>query len=247
MSADIRCYWDEACTDELFQETTSYSISLGPRTGLNGDTGEITDQTIYLKNVGDVTAQNTRIQEVGDLNNYFKVTTPLVTYGEVNIAVGDISPGEVKEITIHSIIPRHSSYLTGIITYSIIYYTLPSPGHEDEYTEYTLPEAKLQYSGDEIPDGSPAGRPYGYGPYGEPLYGQEGFIHKVTAINGKLPIAGLAYTYIHATFTINARYDGTEATIEDVQSYYTSRYMAMGAFDGPALPLYLNNSDEDVL
>lgn len=49
MSADIRCYWDEACTDELFQETTSYSISLGPRTGLNGDTGEITDQTIYLK------------------------------------------------------------------------------------------------------------------------------------------------------------------------------------------------------
>jgi hypothetical protein len=62
-----------------------------------------------------------------------------------------------------------------------------------------------------------------------------------------LPIAGLAYTYIHATFTINARYDGTEATIEDVQSYYTSRYMAMGAFDGPALPLYLNNSDEDVL
>lgn len=98
MSADIRCYWDEACTDELFQETTSYSISLGPRTGLNGDTGEITDQTIYLKNVGDVTAQNTRIQEVGDLNNYFKVTTPLVTYGEVNIAVGDISPGEVKKL-----------------------------------------------------------------------------------------------------------------------------------------------------
>lgn len=247
MSAVIKCYWDEACTDELFLEAISYTISLGLRTGLNGDTGEVMDQVIYLKNVGDVLAQNVYLRETGDINNYFKMSTPTQKYADTSALIGDISPDEVTSITLHSLIPRGTDALDGIINYTIEYYT--TPGIDDTGTEstYTPKEPVLQYSGDPILEGSPAGRPYGYGPYGNPLYGQEGFIHKQTILNTYVPIAGLKYTYIQATYKINARYNGTEATIEDVQSYYTSTYMALGCLDGPALPLWLATGSEDSL
>lgn len=247
MSAIIKCYNDPECTDELFFEVQSYSISLGPKTGLNGDTGEVVSQYIYLKNVGDVTAQNTVIKEVGDLSSYFKISTPLVGYADLRADVGNIAPNEVVEVILHSIIPTGTKTDSGIINYTIEYYTLPGVPQEQVYNSFTLSPAKLYYANTNIPDDAKAGRPYGYGPYGDPLYGQEGFIHKITTINGDLPVAGLNATYINATFSINARYDGTEATIEDVQSYYTSVYMALACFDGPALPLWLSTDNGEVL
>lgn len=244
MSANIKCYWDPECTEELFFETISYSMSLGLRTGLNGDTGEVMNQDVYLKNVGDELAQGTLIRETSDLNNYFKVSTPLAVYAETSAKIGDIAPDEVVLITFHSLIPRKTSAMSGLINFSIEYYTLPGADREGTPSTYVPSPPILKYPGDPIPEGSPAGRPYGHGPYGEPLYGQEGFIHKQTILDTYIPIAGLQATYIKATYKINARYNGTEASIEDIQSYYTSTYMALGCYDGPCLPLWLNTGDE---
>lgn len=244
MSAKINCYWDAECTKEIFFDVQSYSLSLGPQTGLNGDKGEVVHQHIYLKNVGDVTAQATKIREVGDLSDYFKISTRKISYTNIRADIGDLEPGEVTEVILHSLIPARTASSEGIINYTVEYYTLPGPTEEPQATDFILGERREVYSGDSNPGDNPAGRPYGYGPYGVPLYGQEGFIRKQTVISGLLPIAGLNYTYLTATYTINARYNGTEASIEDVQSYYTSKYMALGCFDGPALPLWLNRYDE---
>lgn len=247
MSAKIKCYWDEECTNEIFFDVQSYSLSLGPQTGLNGDTGEVVHQHIYLKNVGDVAAQNTKIREVGDLPDYFKISTTNTSYATTVADIGNLDPGGVTEVILHSLIPQRTTSGSGIINYTIEYYTLPGPTEEQKATDYIATERKLVYTGDANPGDNPAGRPYGYGPYGVPLYGQEGLFRKQTVISGILPIAGLNYTYLTATYTINARYNGTEASIEDVQSYYTSKYMALGCFDGPALPLWLNRYDENAL
>lgn len=248
MSAKIKCYWDPDCTDEIFFDLQSYSFSLGPQTGLNGDAGEVVHQRIYLKNVGDVVAQDTKIREVGDLPDYFKMSTRNIGYANIRADIGNLAPGEVTEIILHSIIPQQTTAREGIINYTIEYYTLPGVTAEQEHTDFIESQRPEFYTGDQNPGNNPAGRPYGYGPYGVPLYGQEGFILlKETHIAGILPIAGLNYTYMTATYSINARYNGTEATIEDVQSYYTSQYMALGCFDGPALPLWLSRYTENTL
>lgn len=249
MSALIRCYWDEECTNEIFMDVKSYGITLGPKTGLNGDRGEITNQFIYLKNVGDVTAQNVVVKEIGDLQNYFKVSTPLEQYKIVQAAVGSIEPNAVVPIVLHSIIPKHTKKETGILRYTIEYYTFPGIVTTPDLSPYTQSPHKLVYKGDTpIPSDAKAGRPYGAEPYDNALlWGQEGFIKKRVVVDSVLPIAGLKYAYITADYTINARYDGTEASIEDVQSFYTEDYMALECFDGPALPLWLNKYDEDVL
>lgn len=244
MSADIKCYWDESCTQPLTYETQSYTISLGPRTGLNGDTGEVTTQNIYLRNEGDVTAQDVHVQEYGDSTNFFKISTPIVQYGEYYVLVGDISPNEVVKISLHSIIPQGTGSSSGVINYSIEYFTTPGIILDPEYPTYIPPEHPRLYEGTPIDNQTKAGKPYGDGPYSVPLYGQEGLIKVVDTLTLDVPIAGIAYTYIKASYSINARYDGTEATIEDVQSYYTSRYMALACFDGPALPLFLTSSKE---
>ena len=245
MSAIIKCYWDKECTQEIFFDILSYSLSLGLKTGLTGDRGEVVHQKSYLKNVGDVTAQNTVVKEVGDLPNYFKMSTRRISYTNLKADIGHLEPGEVTELTLHSIIPRRTPASEGIINYTIEYYTLPGYTAEQEVVEFLNKEHKLEYAGDKNPGNNPAGRPYGYGPYGNPLYGQEGFIHKQINVDTVLPIAGLNYTYINATYSINARYDGTEPSIEDIQSYYTSQYMALACFDGPALPLWLDRYDEN--
>ena len=249
MSALIRCYWDEECTNEIFMDVKSYGITLGPKTGLNGDRGEITNQFIYLKNVGDVTAQNVVLKETGDLQNYFKVSTPLEEYKIVQAAVGSIEPNAVVPIVLHSIIPKHTKKETGILRYTIEYYTFPGVVTAPELSPYTQPPHKLVYKGDNpIPSDAKAGRPYGAEPYyNDLLWGQEGLIKKRVVVDSVLPIAGLKYAYITADYTITSRYDGTEASIEDVQSFYTEDYMALECFDGPALPLWLNKYDEDIL
>ena len=249
MSALIRCYWDEACTDEIFMDVKSYGITLGPKTGLNGDRGEVYNQFIYLKNVGDVTAQNVIVKEVGDLQSYFKISTPLEEYRTVQASVGSIEPNAVLPIVLHSIIPRHTKKETGILRYSIEYYTFPGVVVVPDLSAYKQPTHKRTYKGDNpIPTDAKSGRPYGNEPYDNVLlWGQEGLIKKQVVMDSVLPIAGLKYAYITADYSINSRYDGTEASIEDVQSFYTESYMALDCFDGPALPLWLNKYDEDIL
>lgn len=86
---------------------------------------------------------------------------------------------------------------------------------------------------------SQAGKAFGYGPYGEPLYGQEGLLHITDKVSMEVPIKGEKVTNIVASYGILAKYDGTEMNIEDIQSWYTERYHMLGCYDGPALPLIL--------
>ena len=242
MSANLKCYTDEACTKEMFYESKSYAITLGPKTGLNGDSGEILDQVFYIKNVGDAVAQNVQIREVGDLLMYFRMSTSKENYVQTVGKIPNIKPGGVERVVLHCIIPKGAEAAKDIVQYTISFYTTPGEIEAQDINNYVQPEHKLQYTANLGAPGL-AGRPYGYGPYGDPIYGQEGLIHKTQEIQGRMPIAGLAYTYINAEFLINARYNGTEATIEDIQSYYTGRYMMLGCYDGPALPLWLDQSD----
>lgn len=247
MSAVIKCYYDEACTDPIFFDVVSYSLQMGPRSGLNGDTGETINQTIYIRNEGDTIAQDVKVREVGDISDYFKISTPTQSFQSILGELGTLEPGESTWFILHTIIPKHTDADSGVVDYTIEYFTLPKVIPDYVGNPYTFPEHKLQYKGTGHNDNAPAGRPYGYGPYGDPMYGQEGLMHVQTVLDAWIPIAGLAYTYLKGSYTINARYKGTEATIEDIQSYYTERYMALACFDGPALPLWLNNQEEDVL
>lgn len=241
MSAIIKCYYDKSCTTPVFFDVVSYSLLLGPRTGLNGDAGETINQVIYIRNEGTSPASEIKVREVGDVSDYFKISTPKDKYQSILGNIGDLAPGEVSWFILHTIIPKGSDAGSGTVDYTIEYLTLPRTIPEYIGKEFTLPDHKLQYTDTLHKDNVPAGRPYGYGPHGEPLYGQEGLIHITTTIDAWALIHGLAYTYLKGSYKINTRYTGTEATIEDIQSYYTEKYMALACFDGPALPLWLSN------
>lgn len=245
MSALIKCYYNEQCTSPVFFDVISYTLDMGPKSGLNGDAGEIVNQTIYIRNEGDTPAQNIQVKEVGDISDYFKISTPTKRCQSILGELGNLAPGETTWFILHTIIPKNTDPGSGIVDYTIEYFTLPKPIPEYITQGYTPPKHKLNYTETPHDDNAPAGRPYGHGPYGDPLYGQEGFIHKQLLVDTWAPIAGLAYTYLKGSYTINARYRGTEATIEDIQSYYTERYMALACFDGPALPLWLNKREDD--
>lgn len=247
MSAIIKCYFDKDCTEEVFKNAISYDMQLGPRTGLDGDTGEVYNTSIFLRNEGDCKAYNVRVKEVGDLNDYFFMSTRLGSNEQFIIAVPDIEPGRVEELVLTAVIPKGTKNSKDYLEYTIEYLTAPRLEVAQETTDYASTPSKLYYKSTDIPAKAPAGKPYGTGPYGIPLYGQEGLIRQSMSIEGDLPILGMAYTFLNASVTIASRYTGNEATIEDIQSYYTSRYMMLGCFDGPALPMWTELSNEQNL
>ena len=117
MSAIIKCYYDEQCTSPVFFDAVSYMLDMGPKSGLNGDAGEIINQTIYIRNEGDATAQNIQIKEVGDISDYFKISTPTIKYQSISGELGDLAPGEVTWFILHTIIPKHTDPGSGIFHY----------------------------------------------------------------------------------------------------------------------------------
>ena len=91
MSALIKCYYDKQCTSPVFFDVISYTLDMGPKSGLNGDTGEIVNQTIYIRNEGDTPAQNIQVKEVGDISDYFKISTPAKKYQSILGELGDLA------------------------------------------------------------------------------------------------------------------------------------------------------------
>lgn len=62
MSANIKCFVDENCTQELvFEDDSSYTLNLAPIVGLNGDTGETYDTKVWFQNIGTRAALNVRV------------------------------------------------------------------------------------------------------------------------------------------------------------------------------------------
>lgn len=93
-------------------------------------------------------------------------------------------------------------------------------------------------------ESSKSGRAFGSGAIGEPIYGQESFIHITDNINTQIFVKGEKATTIAGYYTVLSKYNGSEMSLEDVQSYYTERYMMLGCYDGPALPLWITRDDE---
>lgn len=82
----------------------------------------------------------------------------------------------------------------------------------------------------------PQGSPYGRDQYNTTLYGQEALEDRQVVIHAKFEVIGAFTKVIHTKYRIKARYDGTEATIEDIYSFATQRFMMMGCLDGPFFP-----------
>ena len=64
MPADLKLYRDIGCSIEVDNPGAFYDLQLGPVTGLDGDTGDRSDVTLYLKNVGDKPAEGVKIYKL---------------------------------------------------------------------------------------------------------------------------------------------------------------------------------------
>lgn len=88
----------------------------------------------------------------------------------------------------------------------------------------------------------PQGTAYGRDQYYTTLYGQEALEDREVVLHAHFDIIGAFSRVIHAKYRVKARYDGSEATIEDIYSYATQRYMMLGCLDGPLFPYNTNSN-----
>lgn len=82
----------------------------------------------------------------------------------------------------------------------------------------------------------PQGSSYGRDPYYTTLYGQEALEDRQVVVHANISIIGGFKRVVHAKYRIKARYNGSEASIEDIYSYATVRHMMLGCLDGPLFP-----------
>lgn len=224
------------------------TTSVGPDAGYDGDAGDTHTSYIIVSNTGDSTAKDITVRLSSTHDGYFYITTETTSMSRYKATIPDMEAGAVTLIAVTSAIPIVTESTTGSISLDISYATPPDNDTVDTtYNTFvdTNPHNGWNIKTHDDSDKLSAGRPYGYGVYKNPLYGQEGFIHKYQDIIAVAVISGVIHTHIYAPFTINKRYTGTELTIEDIQSFNTSDYMALDCFDGPMLPLWLDDASED--
>lgn len=104
MSANLKLYTDSAGLNELRVSGTVYDVFLGPEIGLEGDTGDIADLSIYIKNIGDKIAQETRLVFN---NNPGSMLTARVgsDYTSNTIDIGSISVNAVVPVFLRLTVP----------------------------------------------------------------------------------------------------------------------------------------------
>lgn len=93
---------------------------------------------------------------------------------------------------------------------------------------------------------STQGSPYGREQYGTTLYGQETLEDRSTTVRAHFQTIGSMSRVVHTKYRVKARYSGKEATLEDVYTYSTKRYMMLGCLDGPFFPFHSSTSKEEV-
>ena len=103
MAADLKLYRDLGCSIEVDNPGAFYDLQLGPVTGLDGDSGDRSDITLYLKNVGDKPAESVRIYKENDPLNRISIGDG-THYFENNVDLGDIIEGYTKPFLIKTVI-----------------------------------------------------------------------------------------------------------------------------------------------
>jgi hypothetical protein len=98
MSANLQIYTKPTClpSEELIIAGTDYDLTIGPNTGLDGDTGDRADMVLYIKNTGDKPAIDIRLSKDNDVADLaeFRLSS-VTTYAKNNVSLGDLLPTEV--------------------------------------------------------------------------------------------------------------------------------------------------------
>ena len=104
MAANLVLYRDLGCSIEVDNPGQFYDLQLGPVTGLDGDAGDRADTTLYLKNIGDKTAESVRIYKENDTANRLEISDGSHFYPD-DVDLGDILVGYSKSFIIKTVIP----------------------------------------------------------------------------------------------------------------------------------------------
>lgn len=108
MSAVLQIYKAPSCTvqDELLIAGDDYDLTLGPNTGLDGDTGDRADMVLYVKNTGDKPAMYVRVVKDNDQSDMVTFRTGSGEYTKNNLVVTDILPSEVVQLYVRTTVPK---------------------------------------------------------------------------------------------------------------------------------------------
>ena len=144
MSANIKCFVDENCTQELvFEDDSSYTLNLAPIVGLNGDTGETYDTKVWFQNVGTRAALNVRVLVSNDRLSFENIILDDGTESQTDAFVGDMKEREKRSMTIRIIVPRWTQAQLYLPVIAFDYYTLPEID-ETFYNPYTDPREVVE-------------------------------------------------------------------------------------------------------
>lgn len=118
MAAELKCFLDPECTQEIvLSNLGEYILRLAPMEGLNGYTGITHKVPIYLKNTGTRAALHVTSRVLNDNLEFVTVDLP---------EIGDLMELEVVKFTITITIPRWTRYQIQLPQIVFDYYTLPS-------------------------------------------------------------------------------------------------------------------------
>lgn len=117
MAAELRCFLDPECTQEVKMSALGdYILRFAPNAGLNGYTGETHTVLVYIKNTGTRAALHITAHISNDKFEF--ITLPVTE-------LGDISESEIRKFEILVSIPRWTRYQIQSPYVSFMYYTLP--------------------------------------------------------------------------------------------------------------------------
>lgn len=101
MSAILQVYNKSTCaaTEELSIAGLDYDLTIGPITGLDGDSGDRTDVGLYVKNTGNVPAIDVTLFKDNDTADFaeFRLGSDK-NYVKDQLFLGNILPGQVVDV-----------------------------------------------------------------------------------------------------------------------------------------------------
>lgn len=128
MSAILQIYKSPACTpaDELNIAGADYDLTIGPNTGLDGDTGDRADMALYLKNTGNRPAIDIRLTKANDIADMAQFKTAAMTsYVPDALSVGDLLPTEVIAVYVRVTVPSGTPAVLIAPNFTLKFKSLP--------------------------------------------------------------------------------------------------------------------------
>ena len=78
--------------------------------------------------------------------------------------------------------------------------------------------------------------------YDRMLFGSQRVLPFTTSLTLNYAIRSSEVVSLRIRYLVVARFTGEEATIEDIYSWGTDRYMALACLDGPVFPFYTSET-----